>query len=297
MRVFKVFLFFLCSHLVQAQIVDHLSLEPDTADRYRFEMRDGSIVYGVITHSDQLSLTVETLQLGGVIMQKGSIREVRKIDMTQFHYFAKWSRHPIAHEYFVTPSAHMLQKGTAQYRTLMLLYHAADVGITDHFSTGGGFMWFSPLSSNETPSLFVRARTGTRIARNLNIAGTGMLIGSFPSRNFFDTRSPREIDGVLQGVATYGTTDTHVSIGGGHLFRSTERASTAFFTMAATARLTRVFSLLTENWIIAYERQHLLSFGLRLHGTNVSFDLAAAVEVSDPQHMTPRPFAALAVLL
>jgi hypothetical protein len=294
MRQLQTLFFFFGITLLHAQIVDHHVLTPDTAERYRFEMRDGSIVYGSVIASDQLSLTVETLQLGTVMMQKGSIREVRLIDMAFF--FDQWHRHPIPHEYLVTQSAHMLEKGTSQYRTIIFNLHGADVGIMDNLSAGAGFIWFSPFHSWDAPSFHVRAKAGHRLARNFHVAGSGMMIGIFPPRHY-DRGSQRVIEGVVSGVATYGTTDTHLSIGGGRYLRQENDIDVTFLTVAASIRVARTLSFITENWLIPDERRKMLSLGMRLHGRSVSFDLAAIADVSLPERFQPWPFLGVSVLL
>ncbi len=216
MRYIALFILLFIGLAAQAQLVDHNTLLPDTAERFRFEMRDGSIVYGRVVAADNFSLTVETLQLGTVIMQKGSIRDVRGVDM--MHFFRQRQRHPIPHEYFVASSAHMLPKRTSQYRTLYLVAHTAEAGISDHATAGGGFLFFSPFSSWNDPSFFLKAKGGHRIAKNLHVAANGMLLVTLPSRSI-ETGSRSITEAVLSGVITYGSTDHHVSMGGGRFVR------------------------------------------------------------------------------
>src|SRR5690606_24923449 len=132
----------------------------------------------------------------------------------------------------------------------------------------------------------VKAKGGYRLARNLHVAGNGMLICVFPPRRY-DTGSQREVEGVVNGVATYGTTDTHFSIGVGRYLRNDHETNATILSVAGSVRVARTLSFITENWLIPEDEQKMLSLGMRLHGRSVSFDLAAIADISLPDEFQP----------
>ncbi len=296
MRVFIQLIMLFLPALMHGQIVDHHELLPDTAQRYRFEMRDGSIVYGHVVESDRFSLTVETLQLGTVIMQKTSVREVRAITMEDFHYFQGLFRNPIPNEHLLTSSAHMLEKGRVQYRPILLLIHAVEVGVHDKVSLGGGFEAFSILDRSVAPHFFLRGKFVHKILPKLHVAILGMAVNG-PARYSWWRDQERVTEGLVQGLVTYGDTDHHITMGGGMAMREERRISSPFFSLAGTARLGRSVALVGEGLYVVETAQKVLGFGVRVLTPSVSLDVGAMADLFDEHDRVGIPYLAMSFLL
>jgi hypothetical protein len=193
----------------------------------------------------------------------------------------QWFSHPSPNQYFRSLSAHMLDRGGAQYRMRHLFGHAGEIGITSHFSLAGGFDLSGPvLFRPGSPVIHLRPKFGMPVTGALNIFVSGLVM-NIPNYGQLDRDSRlRVYEHLINGGVTLGSRDTHITLSGGVQLPHKEEAR-EIFELAGSWRPARLCSLMGEaRSIPAMGRVDWIA-GLRFHSRTWSVDMAIRYEADD----------------
>ncbi|MCX6252380.1 MAG: hypothetical protein NTX61_16730 [Bacteroidetes bacterium] len=275
------FLIAICSFLTFGQKrIDTLAKFHDTASFVVVKFKEGSTYFGKLKENKNDTLTLIMEDLGSVKIPYDRIKKVETVEYMVMKKGKYWFPTPLPGRYLFAPSAFTLNPGEGYYQNTMLALNSVNVGVTKWFSIGGGLEFFSTIGSITAgefkPTFYVSPKVGFKIAENLR-AGCGVIYAQFLGNDFQA--------GILYGVVTYGNPDYNATAGVGWGFSKTNSSSFTFgknpmITVCGTARVARKIALVTENWIITYKDNSMLtcypvySYGVRFFGETVSFDLA-----------------------
>lgn len=151
---------------------------------------------------------------------------------------------PNATRYLFAPSAIPLKKGTGYYQNAYILLNSANYGLTDNISIGGGVG--IPLF------FFVNPKIGTKVAKNLYVAGGAIAATTFIGENITVA--------IPFAAATYGTEENNATLAAGYgLFwfdGDFSHSQYPITTLNGMMRLSNRLHLVTENWVIPIERTY-----------------------------------------
>lgn len=257
---------------------------------------DGKEFSGLIISQNGTEITIKTESLGLITIANSKIREVKLAEKEQFVGGKYFFPNPHPTRYFFGPSAIPLDKSEGYYQNAYVLANSFQIGVSDHFSMGGGtvipFMFF------------ITPKIGYKVGKNVYVGG-GVLFGTTISSDFSFGL------GAVYGSLTLGNKENNFTIDAGYGFMKDEIynsqtndfeyewgfAQRPMFSLSASLRLAPKVSLITENWIFAtkdydndpytydesykYKYRSVLSFGFRLMGERNAFDIAVAIPSID----------------
>lgn len=255
---------------------------------------DGKSFTGIFVSQDEQNMVIKTESLGELTIPNSKIRDIKLIEREQIingrFYFA--NPHPT--RYFFGPSAIPMVKGEGYYQNAYVLANSVQVGVSDHFSMGGGIV--IPFM------FFITPKFGYKVAENVYLGG-GILAATTISSDI-----PFGI-GIGYGTVTLGNKEGNFTINAGWggmkernytydsfgvetSTNSWNMAKRPMFSVSGMVRAAPRVALITENWFFAtkeykndyyadnnytYKYRTVLSFGFRLMGERNSFDLAVAI--------------------
>ncbi len=227
---------------------------------------------GRLLYRDSTLITLQSLEGDTLTFLSGSIRSARTVSD---EYIRKRTRNLLelstGAAYFLGASAYGPAQGESYYMTHYLWSHQAAYGVTSSFSlrSGGSFGVFYVAPKWTLP--LVRHR--------LAFAVEGVVGGIIGEEAFVgDSRIRFSNISLFQGLLTFGNRHTHLTLGGGLTGARRKWASSAHLSLAAAARLTPKFGLMTENYFIQIDNRlqptHVL--GGRIYGRLIAFDFGLA---------------------
>lgn len=233
-------------------------------------LNDGNQLHGKIIERRKNELDFETENLGKVTIAIKNIKKIQEVQEGQVIDGEYWFPNPNNTRYFFAPTAIPLKKGEGYYQNAYVVSNSANYGLSDNFSIGGGIVL--PVVAFLTPKF------GFKVAKKFHLGG-GAILGLAPG--------PTTI-GILYGVATYGSDEHNVTLGGGYGFVDSDFTKTPMLTLSAMTRVGRRVALVTENWGIPYTQSEdvngqtvekakyymLISYGLRIMKERITFDIA-----------------------
>ncbi len=253
---------------------------------------DGKKFIGQIISQNETELNLKTESLGVLTIPNTKIRDIKLAEKEQFVNGKYFFPNPHPTRYFFAPSAIQLERGEGYYQNAYVLANSVQVGVTDHFSMGGGIV---------IPVLFfLTPKFGYKVAKNVYLGGGLLVAASFIPDMHFGL-------GVGYGSITLGSKEYNFTLNAGWGFSKAETynsqtqtsdykwkyAKKPMFSINGAVRVAPKLSLITENWIFAteqytydsytgtdtYESRYgsIISFGFRLMGERNSFDLAMAI--------------------
>lgn len=151
-------------------------------------------------------------------------------------------KNPNATRYFFAPSGIPLDKGSGYYQNAYILSNSVNFGLTGHFTLGGGVI--IPLLFYITP------KVSWEVSHKLYL-GAGLIAATTIIPDMAIS------GGVPYGIATYGTTENNVTLGGGYglLWNDGEykNLDKPIVTVNTMVRLSDRIHLVTENWFVPYK--------------------------------------------
>jgi len=253
---------------------------------------DGKTFVGTIIAQNENELTLKTESLGAINISNTKIREIKYAEKTQFVGGKYFFPNPHPTRYFYAPSAIPMDKGEVYYQNAYILANSVQVGVTDHFSMGGGIV--IPFM------FFITPKFGYKVTKNVHLGGGLLAATSFIPDMHFGL-------GVGYASITLGSKENNFTVDAGWGFSKSETynsttqmydykwkyAKKPMFAINGAIRVAPKLSLITENWIFAteqyvydsttgvetYESRYasIISFGFRIMGEKNSFDLALAI--------------------
>ncbi|HEY6162198.1 MAG TPA: hypothetical protein VI112_13280 [Bacteroidia bacterium] len=263
------FFFLLFRSLVFAQDADSIK----TGDKriYRVETVDGIKFTGILIREEEEWVLFQTRSLGEVSVLRSRIKRLRRLEPGELRNGEYWGADPACTHYLLSPSALCLKKGEGYYYNFYLAIHGCDVGLSGHFSVGGGADILAPVFERSRPGLFyLRGRYCFLARPEFNVAAGAMYLNSRVSLG--DAAGSENLLGFA--LVTAGNKDNNLSLGLGWGYRSTffedpfnrsVRTDTRFMqkpviTFSAISRVGRHCSLMMENWIFPVRNERINYF-------------------------------------
>ena len=276
------------------------SITRHTGDMYCIlTTNDDKTFTGLIISQNEKEVTLKTESLGDLVISDTKIKDIRIVEKDEIVNGKYFFPNPHPTRYFFGPSAIPLKKGEGYFQNAWILANSVQLGVTDHFSVGGGMV---------IPILFfITPKFGYKVADYVHVGG-GLIIASTISKDAgFGV-------GAAYGSLTLGSNENNftVNVGWGAVKESnsdyntqtqTYSSSSAWtlsnrpmFTFSGMARIARKLAILTENWVFStkdflgynsinnstdYSHKYhtVLSGGFRFLGEKNSFDFGLAVPV------------------
>ncbi len=253
---------------------------------------DGKKFTGLIISHNDTEVTIKTESLGILTISNNKIRDIKIAEKEQIKNGKYFFPNPHPTRYFFGPSAIPLEKGEGYFQNAWILSNSVQIGVSDHFSMGGGVV---------IPVLFfITPKVGYKVAKNVHIGGGLLAASTISTEASFGL-------GVAYGSLTFGSKENNFTIDAGWGFIKQEHynsqtststykwgfAEKPMFSFSGALRIAPMCSLISENWVFAtkdysynqttytesytYKYHSVLSFGFRLMGEKNSFDLALAL--------------------
>jgi hypothetical protein len=214
----------------------------DSTKTWRIETKDGNIFIGNLITEDSVTLVLKTERLGIIniplvdIKSRTELSEAKEVE-GQF-----WLPNPQSSRYFWSPNGYGLEKGSAYYQNIWILYNQVSVGITDNFSIGAGMLPLFLFAGAPTPIFFVPKISIPVIRDKFNV-GTGAFVGTVlgEETGWF---------GLLYGTTTVGSRDRNISLGVAYGFSQDQWMQKPIWNLSGMIRVSPKGYLITENYVI-----------------------------------------------
>lgn len=241
----------------------------DTALLHAVRIRDGSLLVGRIIALASDSVRMELRGGGALVLPRTAIVSVDQFGQERFREGEYWFENPHASRLLVSSTAFPLAAGTGYYANSWLLFHTFAAGLTDRFSIGGGFSYIPGIDLGD--NLFYLLPKLTVIDEPRAKFALGGLLGILPLGGD-NTHSI----GFLYGVGSFGTADSHLSLGLGWGYAEGDFADRPLIMVGGQARGSRRVAFISENLFVPTDDtfEGAFSAGLRFLGEGVSVDLA-----------------------
>jgi hypothetical protein len=257
------------SVVVFAQVKDK-NLPTDSTKIYQVELTDGSKFLGFILKKDTLQVVMKTSTIAKLELSFAAVKVIEEVEPLQIKDGRYWFENPHATRYLFGPSAINLKRGEKYYQNTWLFLNSFNIGVTDHFSIGGGVEFlttFLTLAEGEfNPTFIITPKFGYEITEKVH-AGGGVLIAKFPGA---------ALSGIAYGVGTVGSLDKNFTGGLGWGFIDGSFASRPIITFSTMLRMSRKTAFVSENWVVPTFSGYygVYSYGLRLFSEDMAVDLA-----------------------
>ncbi len=235
---------------------------------YRIVATDGNQYIGYILEKAADYIKLRTSNIGDITILFDDIEIIEKINGPLSNVYTPRAQtidrpnsnfYPTPRAYFLKTSGFGLEKGESYYHNVAIVFSEVQIGITDFFSLGAGIMPFSV--DGEIP-FWVQPKFSIPIEKDKIEIGitsaNGTLLGG--NANF----------GAVLSDVTIGNPATHVNIGIGKAYENSEWKSDLLYTLSGALKMSRVFTLITENYVI--EDFHIYSLGVKQAFNNGSLE-------------------------
>jgi hypothetical protein len=258
---FLFFIFTLFPLLLFSQISpDEIAV--DSTKTVELRLADGSVLVGNIlsVDEDELELRKDATR---IFVRLDQIRSVREIDLTRKG--ALWFENPNYSRLFFSPTARPLRKGDGYYQNIYVFFNNFAYAATDHIALTAGFTLLPTIRISEQ-LYFLTGKFGMEVAENHYLGG-GLGFAGAGEAN----------EGIIIGYANYTRSFHRASFTGGaaaFTLSNTDAGTYAFY-FGGDYRLSQRVAVVSENFIFPESDDPLgISYGLRLMGQRMSFDLA-----------------------
>lgn len=255
----------------------------DTAQVWQIVTLDGNSHIGKILDKTQGNISLQTQTLGLITIPYSQIKTTQLVHKSQVIDGDFWYESPHNTRYFWSPSGYGLHKGEGYYQNIWVLFNQVSYGFTDYFSLGVGILPTFFFGGSGFP-FWVTPKVSVPIAKDKFNFGAGVLyingVGDFSGTNGV---------GLGYGVLTAGSRDRNFSLGFGFGFSDGEQSRAVVINASGCYRVSKKFSLLTENYIIPlastsrYEAYTvgILSVGGRYGGRNIAVDFGLFAPIDE----------------
>ncbi len=273
---------------VRAQDIDSTVAFPVNAVIF---LKDGTQLRGVLLSESPVGARIRTDNLGEITVTADKIESIEKNDNGFYNKGTYWFNNPHFTRYLFAPSALSLDKGEGYYQNSLLLLNSVEVGVTDHFTMGGGFV-LNP-TFRDWQVLFLTPKISFPTQSKITFGFGALAIGIFNRNYDFDLQTgvsrkdgiETNFAGVGYGMMTIGGTERNGSVGLGWGFAQGEISASPVINLSYMSRLGRKVGVVTENWIIIPRQGDsgvgILSGGVRFFGEKMAVDLALWVPVGE----------------
>ncbi|HEY5469247.1 MAG TPA: hypothetical protein VIK07_01865 [Bacteroidales bacterium] len=256
---------------------------------------DNKTFTGLIVSQNEKEVTLKTESLGDLTISNTKIKDIKIVEKDQIVNGKYFFPNPHPTRYFFGPSAIPLEKGEGYFQNVWVFANSVQIGITDHFSMGGGMV---------IPILFfITPKFGYKVSDYVHLGGGAIIASTISKEIGFGVAA-------AYGSVTLGTYENNFTLNAGwgavkqEGYNSTTGNSTSswalskrpMFTFSGMIRVARKFALVTENWVFSvkdyngynystgtdtYTNKYytVMSAGFRFLGEKSSFDFGLAVPI------------------
>jgi hypothetical protein len=227
----------------------------------RLVLTDGSELIGSIIAEDSASISFKTLSGISITIPKKQVKTVDALsgEIDRGEYIRPDPNHT---RLLFSPTARPLRSGQGYFSAYQIFFPLLAVGVGDFLTLAGGISLFPGAESQ----LFYLAPKITPLnTRTVSLAG-GVLYMNATSSSFDGV-------GIIYGVTTIGGRNASLTTGLGWGFHGEDTADRPALMIGGDIRASNSVKLITENWIFPDSDIHLISFGIRFFGENLSADL------------------------
>ncbi len=241
---------------------DSYAQEPQDSTLYSIEIRDGNEYLGKILSRDQVEITLLTDTLSELTITVKDIKRIQKVVKSSMKDGQYWFENPHPTRYFWAPSGYGLKKDEAYYQNMWVLYSQISIGITDHFTIGGGIMPFL-FFLGPTP-VWITPKISIPVKKDKYNVGLGVFAGAI---------LPEETSiCLLYGSNTFGSKNNNLTISLGYGFVNGELVKRPVINVSGMVRIGPRGYLLTENYYQGAQDFGMFSFGGRKIIKKMSLD-------------------------
>ena len=250
------------------------TIASDSVKLHLIETTDGNQYIGEIISEDEEAVRLRTQGLGEIKLSRVYIRKIEPVDPEKLIGEEYWAENPQSTRYFWAPNGYGLKKGEGYYQNVWILFNQIAVGVTDHFSIGGGIVPAFLFAGAPTP-VWITPKVSIPVVENKFNLGAGVLGGVVIGED-------NSGFGIFYGISTFGSRDKHLSIGLGYGFAGGEIAKSPVVTISGMTRLGKRGYLISENYYIPTKPYLLvLSFGGRTIINKLGLDYGLFIPVSE----------------
>ncbi len=296
-------LFLACSAFTATHAQDTTAFKPVNATVL---LKDGTQLRGLLLSESPVGVRIKTDNLGEMIVTADKIDRIEKHTEGFYRNGQYWFPNPHSTRYFFAPSALPLSKGEGYYQNAYIFVNSVSVGVTDHFTMGGGFV-LNP-TFQDWQVVFLTPKISFPSQSNVTFSIGAIGIGVFNRRYEYDQQTgasrkngfETNLAGIGYGTLTVGNAERNGSVGLGWGFANEDIGSTPVINLSYMTRVGRKLGLVTENWIIiprnTSDAGAVLSGGLRFFGEKMSVDLALLVPTASGIGFVAIPYVDFVVL-
>lgn len=244
-------------------------------NKIKVYLDDGSVINGVFTSKDDVYLYMKNEILEDLIIPIERIKNLKYISQEDL-YNNEVEEVGIAIDstigadilnstrYFVSPSGYGLKKGQKYYENIWIFWNSVTFGISDNFSITAGTELISVLFSENFPLIYANGKFSIPFKNNKGAFGINATYLTIPSDNFNSFA-------FLTGSLTLGDRNNNFTLGAGAGFDVGDGINDEVvpFTLSYMGRLSKKFSIVTENWLIVEndfdDVESIVSAGFRYH--------------------------------
>jgi len=250
------------------------SAPSDTVELHIIVTTDGNQYIGEIVYEDEEAVRMKTQNMGEIKLSRVYISKIERINQKEMVGQEYWSENPQATRYFWAPNGYGLKKGEGYYQNVWILFNQFAVGVTDHFSLGGGIVPAFLFAGAPTP-VWITPKVSIPVVENKFNLGAGVLGGLVIGEE-------NSSFGIFYGITTFGSRDKHISIGLGYGFAGGQFAKLPVVNISGMTRIGKKGYFMSENYYIpATPSLLLLSFGGRSILNSIGLDYGLFIPVSD----------------
>ena len=271
--------FLLCIFMTIAQHIQAQEHPADTS-HFRIETKDGNEYIGQVISENDDVLVLRTASIGDITIRIADIRQRQKIDHLKVVSGEYWTDNPQSTRYFFSPNGYGLKKGEGYYQNVWLLFNQLSVGVTNHFSIGGGLVPLFLFGGAATP-VWITPKFSIPVSKDKLNLGIGALAGVIIGDDGDNSEAESNNGfGILYGTSTFGSRNKNLTVGLGYGFSGSGWARSPTITVSGMTRLNPRWYLITENYYIdaGGETTLLISGGARVilgKKAGLDFGLAA----------------------
>ncbi len=250
---------------IQAQESDSLSL-------WKLELQNGNIFIGELLEQSMDSIRFKAQSIGIINVNKIDVKYLKKISGSKIVEGVLWEESQHFTRYFFSPNAYNLKKGEGYYQNSWIFYNQISIGVTDHFSMGGGIIPLFLFGGVPTP-VWITPKASIPIKKEKVNLGVGGL---------FATVIGEETGfGIAYGTSTFGSKDRNFTTGIGYGYADGDWAVSPTIMLGGIYRVGKKGYFVTENYIIGTGDSPfvLLSAGGRFEGKNLAIDYGGILPI------------------
>ena len=250
---------------IHAQSDTTNTLNANSTNTIRLELKGGSTLIGKIESEDSTSIFFNLLSSAKIVIEKNNVlkREIVSSKVTNGEY---WIEDPNKTRLFFAPTGRGLKSGKGYFSVYEIFFPMVSFGLLDYATLSGGMSLFPGANSQ----LIYLAPKITPYQSEKFAVSIGDFFVKFPDNT----------DDFLNIIYSVGT----VSLGNGAITVGTGYETSSenpILLIGGELRISRYTKLITENWFIADTDFKVGSLGLRFLGEHLAADFAFVFPLVD----------------